>query len=100
MNSNFVKTMKTDRIFAEVFSPGELIMEELEERGWTQKDFAAILNRPLRSVNEIIKGKHGITPEIANELGAAFGTSAQFWINLESMYRLAQVRSQDVNKEA
>lgn len=87
--------MKTDPTPAEVFPPGEFIREELEERGWTQEDFAAILGRPLRLVNEIIMAKRGITLETASELGAAFGTSPQFWMNLESMYRLSQVRSRD-----
>ncbi len=73
----------------EVFAPGEFIREELESRGWTQDDLAEILGRPLRTVNEIITGKRGITPETAKGLGEAFGTSAQLWMNLESAYRLS-----------
>ncbi|MBE0479684.1 MAG: HigA family addiction module antidote protein [Dehalococcoidia bacterium] len=73
----------------EVFSPGDFIREELEARGWTQDDLAEILGRPLRTVNEIITGKRGITPETAKGLGQAFGTSAQLWMNLESAYRLS-----------
>jgi len=76
---------------AEVFPPGEFIREELEARGWTQADLAEILGRPVRLVNEIIVGKRGITPETAKGLGAAFGTSAQFWLNLESSYQLGRV---------
>ena len=74
--------MNTKHMPAEVFPPGEFIREELEERGWTQEDFAAILGRSPRLVNEVIMGKRGITPETANGLSAAFGTSAQFWMNL------------------
>jgi HTH-type transcriptional regulator/antitoxin HigA len=77
----------------EVFAPGEFIREELESRGWTQDDLAEILGRPLRTVNEIITGKRGITPETANGLGEAFGTSAQLWMNLESAYRLSLASS-------
>ena len=89
--------MDTEQIPAEVFPPGEFIREEIEERGWTQEDLAEILGRPLRLVNEIIMGKRGITPETANGIAAAFGTSAQFWMNLESMYRLSRVRMRDTN---
>ena len=91
------KTINTQRIPAEVFPPGEFIREEIEERGWTQEDLAEILGRPLRLVNEIIMGKRGITPKTANGIAAAFGTSAQLWMNLESMYRLSQVRTRDTN---
>ena len=91
------KTMNTEQIPAEVFPPGEFIREEIEERGWTQEDLAEILGRPLRLVNEIIMGKRGITPETANGIAAAFGTSAQFWMNLESMYRLSQIRTRNTN---
>ncbi len=89
--------MNAQQIPAEVFPPGEFIREEIEERGWTQEDLAEILGRPLRLVNEIIMGKRGITPETANGIAAAFGTSAQFWMNLESTYRLSQIRTRDTD---
>src|SRR6478752_6273236 len=73
---------------AEVFPPGDFIAEELEARGWTQGDLARILGRPLQAVNAIIRGKKAITPETAVGLGAAFGTSAEIWLNMENSYRL------------
>ena len=91
------RTVNIQHIPAEVFPPGEFIREEIEERGWTQEDFAEILGRPVRLVNEIIMGKRGITPETANGIAAAFGTSAQFWMNLESMYRLSLARTRDIS---
>jgi len=78
-----------ERTPAEGFLPGELIKEELEARGWTQDDLAEILGRNTCSVNEIITGKRGISVESAKGLSEAFGTSAQFWLNLESAYRLS-----------
>ena len=80
---------------AETFAPGEFIKEELEARGWTQDDLADIIGRPVRLVNEIITAKRGITPETAKGLGDAFGTGAQFWMNLESAYRLSRVQTSD-----
>ncbi|MEO6326723.1 MAG: HigA family addiction module antitoxin [Thermoanaerobaculia bacterium] len=68
--------------------PGELLQEELDERGWTQADFAAILGRPLQAVNEIIGGKKAITAETAVALSKALGTSAEYWLHLDSLYRL------------
>lgn len=84
-----------DRRPAEVFPPGEFLREELEEHGWTQTDFAEILGRPVRLVNEIISGKRGITPETAKGLGDALGTSPQYWLNLESAYQLWKVPGVD-----
>lgn len=78
---------------AEVFSPGEFLRDELEERGWTQSDLADIVGRPIGTVNEIIKGKRKITPETAQGLSAAFGTSAEFWLNLETAYQLSKLKA-------
>jgi HTH-type transcriptional regulator / antitoxin HigA len=80
-----------DRIPAEVFPPGEFLRDELEARGWTQTEFAEIIGRPHRLVNELIAGKRGITPETARELAAALGTSAQLWMNLDGAYQLSKV---------
>ncbi len=77
-----------DIVFGYVPSPGEIIRDELEARGWAQKDLANIMDRPIQAINEIINAKKEITTETAIELGAAFGTSADFWLNLENNYRL------------
>ncbi len=73
---------------AEAFAPGDLIREELESRGWTQRDLAEILNRPLQVVNEIINGRRAITFRTARESEAALGPCAEFWMNLEVIYQL------------
>jgi HTH-type transcriptional regulator/antitoxin HigA len=73
---------------AEAFPPGEFIRDELEARDWTQEDLAEILGCSLRLVNEVIKGRRAITIETARRLGDAFGTGAQFWLNLETSYQL------------
>jgi HTH-type transcriptional regulator/antitoxin HigA len=76
---------------AEVFPPGETIRQEMEARDWGQVDLAAILQRPVQAVNEILLGKKAITPETAKALGAAFGVPPEFWLKLEWMYRLSLV---------
>jgi HTH-type transcriptional regulator / antitoxin HigA len=68
---------------------------ELEERGWTQSDLAKIMGRPLPVLNQIISGKKSITPGTGVELGSAFGTSAEFWLNLETAFQLSKVNIED-----
>lgn len=75
-------------VLAEVFPAGEFLAEELDARGWTQADFAAILGRPAQFVSEIISGKKEITRESAAQIGAALGTSAQMWLTLQDQYLL------------
>jgi HTH-type transcriptional regulator/antitoxin HigA len=87
----------TNRVAAEVFPPGEFLADELEERGWTQTEFAEIINRPQKLVNDIIHGKRAVTPETATDFAAALGTSAQFWMNLESAWQLSKVPARDVS---
>jgi HTH-type transcriptional regulator/antitoxin HigA len=82
MNANI------DFVPVEAFPPGEFLREEIAERGWTQEVFADILGKSERLVNEVIVGKREITAATAQALAAALGTSAQFWLNLESAYRL------------
>lgn len=79
------------RVPAEVFPPGEFLREELEARDWSQQELADILDRPPRLVSELISGKRAITPETAKGLGEAFGTSPDYWMNLESQYQLSKV---------
>lgn len=85
----------TDRKVAEVFPPGDFIKEELEARNWSQLELAEIIGRHPRVVNEIIMGKRSIAPEIAKALGDALGTSAQYWMNLESAYQLWRAKDAD-----
>src|SRR5688572_17334309 len=75
---------------AEVFPPGEFIKDELEARAWSQADLAEIIGKSVRLVSEIVTAKRSVTPETAKVLAGAFGTSAEFWLNLESQYRLSR----------
>jgi HTH-type transcriptional regulator / antitoxin HigA len=77
-----------ERIPAEAFPPGEFLADELEARGWTQLEFAEIIRRPTKVVNEIISGKKAVTTDTARELAAALGTSPQYWLNLQTAYDL------------
>jgi len=69
-------------------SPGYFVREELEARGWSQEKLAAKMGRPYQTVNAIINGHKSITADTAIELGSAFGTSAAYWLNLQTAHQL------------
>lgn len=73
---------------AEVFPPGVYLKEEIEARGWIQSEFAEIIGKPPAMVNQIILGKRAITPETAQVIAAALGTSAELWLNLEAAHQI------------
>lgn len=75
----------------EVFPPGEFIRDELEARGWEQRDLARIMGRSTRLISELIAGKRSVTAETAQQLAEALGTTAQFWLNMETAYQLYQL---------
>ena len=79
--------------------PGRIVRRELEARGWTQNVLAEIMGRPPQAISEIINARKAITPETACQLAAAFGTSAEVWLNLESNYRLHQARQNPGEEE-
>jgi HTH-type transcriptional regulator / antitoxin HigA len=67
--------------------PGEILLEALQERTMTQSELARRMDRPLKTINEIVKGKAAITPETAIQLERALGISARVWNGLETAYR-------------
>ncbi|WP_402372105.1 HigA family addiction module antitoxin [Isoptericola rhizosphaerae] len=77
----------TDKL--EPIHPGEVLMEDfIEGFGITQNKLAVSIGVPPRRINEIVHGKRGITADTALRLAKYFGTSAAFWINLQSHYDL------------
>jgi len=73
--------------------PGEILLEEfLKPLGMTQVAFARHIGVSVQRVNELIRGKRGVTPETAWLLAQALGTTPQFWVNLQANYDLAASR--------
>jgi len=65
-------------------TPGEILLEEfLVPMGLSQSAFARHIGWTQPKVNEIVTGKRGVTPETAMVLADAFGTTPQFWLNLQ-----------------
>ncbi len=75
--------------------PGEHLAEELKELGMSAAELARRLDVPTNRVTEILSGKRAITADTALRLAHFFGTSAEFWLNLQSLYdlRLAEKKA-------
>ncbi|MGI9431373.1 MAG: HigA family addiction module antitoxin [Myxococcota bacterium] len=73
--------------------PGEILREEfLEPLCQTQVALAAHLEVPVQRINELVRGKRGVTPDTAWLLGQAFDTTPEFWLNLQTAYDLSTTR--------
>jgi addiction module HigA family antidote len=73
--------------------PGVILSQEfLIPLGISQVAFAAHLGVPVQRVNELVRGKRGVTPETAWLLSQALNTTPELWINLQAAYDLARSR--------
>ncbi len=73
--------------------PGQILLAEfLEPLQLTQTELARALHIPLNRVNELVRGKRGITPESALLLSQYFGNSPEFWMNLQTAHDLSLAR--------
>jgi len=73
--------------------PGEILLREfLEPLGQSQVALADHLGIPVQRVNEIVRGKRGVTPETAWLFAQAFGTTPELWLNLQAAHDLARHR--------
>ncbi len=74
--------------------PGEQLAEELKALGMSAAELARQMQVPTNRVTEILNGQRALTGDTALRLGHFFGTSPEFWLNLQSLYelRLAEER--------
>jgi addiction module HigA family antidote len=80
--------------------PGEVLKEEfLAPMGVTQTAFADHIGVPVQRINEIIRGKRGVTPATAWLFSLALGTTPEFWINLQTSHDLALNRPKSAVKK-
>jgi addiction module HigA family antidote len=68
--------------------PGEHLAEELEALKMSAAELARRLKVPTNRITEILNGQRSVTGDTALRLGHFFGTSAEFWLNLQSLYEL------------
>ncbi len=74
--------------------PGEHLAEELKELGISAAELARQVDVPVNRVTGIINGQRGITADTALRLGHLFGTSPEFWLNLQKLYELHVAREE------
>jgi addiction module HigA family antidote len=68
--------------------PGEHLADELRELGMSAAELARQLEVPTKRITEILNRKRGITGDTALRLAHFFGTTAEFWLNLQSLYEI------------
>lgn len=71
--------------------PGAVLADELGERGISQSALAAHIGVLSKTINEICRGKRGISAEMAIKLSLALGASPEFWLNLQKNWELGRV---------
>ena len=70
--------------------PGQVLLKEfLEPLGQTQRGLAEHIGVPVQRVNEIVRGKRGVSPQTAWLFSQAFGTTPEFWLNLQTNHDLS-----------
>jgi addiction module HigA family antidote len=74
--------------------PGEHLAEELRELGITAAELSRQIDVPVNRITGIIHGQRGITADTALRLGHWFGTTPQFWMNLQQLYELRVAESE------
>lgn len=73
--------------------PGEILLEDfLKPLGVSQVSLAEHLDIPVQRINELVRGKRGVTPATAWLLAGALGTTPEFWINLQANHDLVRNR--------
>ena len=75
--------------------PGEHLAEELKELGMSAAELARQLGVPTNRVTEILNGRRAITGDTALRLAHFFGTTAEFWLNLQSLYELRVAQKEE-----
>jgi addiction module HigA family antidote len=84
-------TTKRSQIQPTAVHPGKVLLDELVEIQINQSTLAAHIGVLPKTINEICRGKRGISAEMAHKLSRALGASPEFWLNLQLNWELSQV---------
>ena len=79
--------------------PGELLRDELNEIGLSLNELARALRVPMNRISAIVNGKRSITVDTAMRLARYFGTSLQYWLNLQNTYNLEVADRRQIERE-
>lgn len=91
MVKNMSKNIRMRESHVTPVHPGKVLQDELAELGTTQASLADRIGVLPKTVNEICRGKRGISAEMAAKLSRALGASPQFWLNLQTNWELSQI---------
>ena len=72
--------------------PGETLREDLEALGMSAAELARKIEVPVNRITEILNGRRAVTGDTALRLGRFFGTSGEFWLNLQKLYELRRAQ--------
>lgn len=87
------KTYRPDELRpSEPIHPGEMLKDELQARGLSQKKFAALIGMPCSVLSEVVNGRRPITTEYALKIEAATGIPAYLWVNMQAAYDMQTAR--------
>ena len=75
--------------------PGETLREDLDALGMSAAELARRIEVPVNRITEILNGRRAVTGDTALRLGRFFGTSGEFWLNLQKLYELRLVERKD-----
>ena len=75
--------------------PGETLREDLAALGMSAAELARRIEVPVNRVTQILKGRRSITGDTALRLGRFFGTSGEFWLNLQKLYELRRAEQKN-----
>ncbi len=78
----------------EPIHPGETLREDLEALGMSAAELARRIEVPVNRITEILKSRRAVTDDTALRLGRFFGTTGEFWLNLQKLYELRRAESE------
>ena len=79
----------------EAIHPGETLREDLDALGMSAAELARRIEVPVNRITEILNGRRSITGDTALRLGHFFGTSGEFWLNLQKLYELRRAEQKN-----
>ncbi len=81
--------------------PGEVLLEEfLKPMGLTQTEAAQRMSIPIVRMNELVNARRGVTADTALRLARLFGTTPQFWLNMQAEVDLYEARLKQLRRES
>ena len=79
----------------EAIHPGETLREDLDALGMSAAELARRIEVPVNRITEILNGRRAVTGDTALRLGRFFGTSGEFWLNLQKLYELRRAEQKN-----